>query len=133
MDRKELVERLAAEIQRLSAVGDSDRARTLAALQQVVVARMRRDTVAEQSGDAAPVPRPRPVPPPEDARWLGERHQLQLLRWHWGTFYEIALGSEWTAKRRDSGEVLVADSAGGLRHRIHEDFAVRPVPRQSLR
>lgn len=62
---------------------------------------------------------------------IGARHELEVLRWHWGSFYEIAADDEWSAKRRDDGEILTAASPGDLRHLIHEDFAARPVPRLS--
>jgi hypothetical protein len=130
MNRRELLERLAAEIQSASADGDGDRARKLAMLQAEVVARIGRDTIAEQACDGSAVPEPRQVPQQERTDWLGERHEINLLRWHWGAFYEIARASQWTARRRDDGLLLAAPSAGGLRHLIHCDFAARPVPRQ---
>lgn len=81
MNRRELVERLAAEIESATAEGDGDRARKLARLQAEVVARIGQDTIAEESCDGPALPCPRPVPQQELTEWLGERHELALLRW----------------------------------------------------
>lgn len=67
---------------------------------------------------------------------VGERHQLEVLRWYWGSFYEIELdgiGGEWTARRHDNGRMLTATSADELVRGIRRDFAIRPVPRRSRR
>jgi len=106
MDSRELSESLAAEIEHASRPGDP----------------------------LASVPTARPVPQQEQPDLLGERHQLDLLRWHWKSAYEITLGDDgWHAERRDDGTVLTAETAERLSYLIRADFAARPVPRRSRR
>jgi hypothetical protein len=135
MDSSELIERLAAQIEHASAYGDGIRARKLADLQLEVIARMSRERAAHPPGDRlARVPPARPVPHPEQTELLGERHQMELLRWHWSSGYAITLDNNvWRAQRRDDGTVLAEDTAERLLRLIREDFAARPVPRQSRR
>lgn len=135
MDGRELIERLAAEIENASADGDGVRARKLADRQVEVIARMSRERAAHPPAERlASVPRARPVPQSEQTELLGERHQLELLRWHWSSGYAIALDNNgWRAERRDDGTVLTEDTAERLLRLIREDFAARPVPRQSRR
>jgi hypothetical protein len=65
---------------------------------------------------------------------MTERHDLDLLRWHWGAFYEITIdGSLWHAKRRDDGTVLLAGTSAELRLLLSSDYAARPVPRLGSR
>ncbi len=62
---------------------------------------------------------------------MTERHDLDLLRWHWGAFYEIAIdGPIWRAKRRDDGTVLATGTSAQLRLLLSSDYAARPVPRR---
>ena len=135
MDSRELIERLAAQIEHASADGDGFRARKLADLQLEVIARMSRERAAHPPGDRlASVPPTRPVPQSQQTELLGERHQLDLLRWHWSSGYSITLDNDgWRAERRDDGTVLAEDTAERLLRLIREDFAARPVPRQSRR
>ena len=58
--------------------------------------------------------------------------ELDSLRFHWGTAYEIGyrLG-QYRAVRRDDGSVVRADSADELLAAIREDYAVRPAPRDA--
>jgi hypothetical protein len=135
MDNRELIERLAAQIEHASADGDGLRARKLADLQREVVARMSRDRAAHPPGDRlARVPPTRPVPQSGQTELLGQRHQLELLRWHWSPGYAITLDNNvWRAERRDDGTVLAEDTAERLLRLIREDFGARPVPRQSRR
>jgi len=62
---------------------------------------------------------------------LERRIQLAELRWHWGEAYAIAWTGAFRAVRRDSGSVLTAGSAEGLRMLIRADYGHRPVPRRS--
>lgn len=135
MDRGELTERLSAEVASASADGDGVRARKLSDLQLEVIAQVSRDTAAFRHGDAlASVPLARPVPLQEQIGLLGDRHQLELLRWHWAAGYAITRDrAGWRAERRDDGTVLTEDTGERLRHLIREDFAARPVPRPSRR
>jgi hypothetical protein len=57
---------------------------------------------------------------------------LDALRHHWGDAYEISyrLG-QYRAARRDDGSVVRADSEDGLFAAINEDYAARPVPRDT--
>ena len=59
MNRRELVERISAEITKAAADGDDGRARKLADLQSMVVAQISRDSVADGFTDAVAVPLPR--------------------------------------------------------------------------
>jgi hypothetical protein len=62
---------------------------------------------------------------------MTERHDLDLLRWHWGAFYEITIaGPVWRAKRLDDGTVLAAGSSAQLRLLLSRDYDARPVPRR---
>jgi hypothetical protein len=64
---------------------------------------------------------------------LARRHaDLAYLTWHWGAAYEITyrLG-QYRAVRRDDGAMIRADSAGDLLDAIRQDYAARPVPRES--
>ena len=62
---------------------------------------------------------------------MSERHDLDLLRWHWSAFYEItSIGQVWRAARHDDGRVLAATGATRLRQLITADFAAQPVPRR---
>jgi hypothetical protein len=61
--------------------------------------------------------------PPQDA--------LGRLQWSWGSAYGIAgAWSNWVARRRDTGRVLHAESADGLRALILRDYQDQPVPRE---
>lgn len=62
MTDRELIERLAAEIEKATAAGDRARARKLAELQARVVAQISRGIVTGGSAGPVPVPQPRPVP-----------------------------------------------------------------------
>jgi len=135
MESRELVERLAEEIEDASAAGDGMRARRLADLQLEVIARMSVEFAAYRPGDPlARGPLARPGPQQEQIDRLGERHQLELLRWHWDSGYAITLDCDgWRAERRDDGTILTESTAERLVRLIREDFAARPVPRQSRR
>ena len=62
---------------------------------------------------------------------MTERHELDLLRWHWGAFYAITLdGVLWLAERRDDGAVFTAATSAQLRLLVSNDYAARPVPRR---
>jgi len=135
MDRRELIERLSAEIANASAEGDFVRARKLSDLPLEVIAQSSRDTTAFPPGDPlARVSLARPVPQQEQFGLLGDRHQLELLRWHWAAGYAITHSRDgWRAERRDDGTVLTEDTAERLRHLIREDFAAKPVSRPPRR
>jgi hypothetical protein len=56
---------------------------------------------------------------------------LNFLRWHWSSAYEISYrAGKWRAARRDDGTVLAADSADELLELIRADYRGRRVPRQ---
>ncbi len=57
--------------------------------------------------------------------------QLEELRFHWGSAYEIdRAGSVCTARRRDGkGGILADPLPEGLRLRIAADYDADPVPR----
>ena len=56
--------------------------------------------------------------------------ELIDLKNHWGTAYQISYDrGQWLAVRRDTHEVLLANSASELRKKIREDYRARPVPR----
>ena len=58
--------------------------------------------------------------------------ELNELRFHWGAAYEIGYGlGQYRAVRRDDRSVVRADSAEQLLAAIREDYAVRPVPRDT--
>jgi hypothetical protein len=61
MNDRELIERLAAEIEKATATGDSVRARKLADLQLAALAQLTRDMVAEPAPDPVAAPQPRLV------------------------------------------------------------------------
>lgn len=66
---------------------------------------------------------------------MTDRHHLDLLRWHWGAFYEITIdGLLWHAKRRDDGSVLTTPTptSAQLRLLLSKDYAARPVPRRGI-
>lgn len=69
MNHRDLIERLATEIQKAGATGDSVRARKLAALQREVLACMSRDMAADPPDDPIAIPPPRPVSHRERADW----------------------------------------------------------------
>lgn len=53
---------------------------------------------------------------------------LEEIRWNWDAAYKItAGGGHYLAQRRDDGRTLHADSPGGLRLAIIEDYAAVPV------
>jgi hypothetical protein len=133
MEDRELIECLAAEIENACAHGDDVRAGKLADLQLEAIARMSREIATDPLSDRlASAPLVRTVPQHGQIEPLGERHQLELLRWHWGSGYAVTLGHDgWRAERRDGGTILIAPTAGQLRHRILEDIATRPAPRRS--
>jgi len=86
MDCRELIERLAAEIEKASADKDPVLARKLADLQLDVVAGMSREMAAEPDGPSPGVSLSRPVSRQEQTELLGERRiapaglgQLQLV------------------------------------------------------
>lgn len=63
---------------------------------------------------------------------LGDAMELiDNLRYHWGEVYRISFFEPdvWMAARRDTGEVLRADTPLGLRDLIVEDYTARRVPR----
>jgi hypothetical protein len=67
--------------------------------------------------------------------WLGnDAGELDELRFHWGTAYEItADGGMFTARRRDGRGGTLADSLPErLRSRIAADYGADPVPRDLL-
>ena len=67
---------------------------------------------------------------------LGQQNRdLEWLRHHWGSAYDIAAeGDHWSAARLDgTGTPLAARSAAELRALIVENYTTRPVPRPSLR
>ena len=140
MESRELIERLAEEVENASAAGDGIRARRLADLQLEIIARMSLELAAYRPGDplasgklaSAKLARQRPQQ--EQTERLGERHQLELLRWHWDSGYAITLDHDgWRAERRDDGAILTENTAERLVRLIREDFAARPVPRRSRR
>jgi hypothetical protein len=56
---------------------------------------------------------------------------LNFLRWHWSSAYEISYrAGKYQAARRDDGTVLAAGSADELLELVRADYARRPVPRQ---
>jgi hypothetical protein len=75
MDCRELIERLAAEIERASADNDGVRARKLADLQLDVLAGMSREAAAEPPGGPSPGV---PLTPQEQTELLGERRIAAL-------------------------------------------------------
>ena len=145
MESRELIERLAEEVENASAAGDGIRARRLADLQLEVIARMSLELAAYRPGDPlasgklasaklASAKLARQGPQQEQTERLGERHQLELLRWHWDSGYAITLDHDgWRAERRDDGAILTENTAERLVRLIREDFAARPVPRRSRR
>jgi hypothetical protein len=79
MDCRELIERLAAEIQKAGANKDRVRARKLADLQLDVLAGMSRDVAAEPPDSPSPsLPLSRPVAQQEQTELLGERRIAAL-------------------------------------------------------
>ena len=68
-------------------------------------------------------------------RWereeLGRRNHEDLLklRHGWDECFEVSVEypGSWSAKRRDNGTVLEADSAEGLRRKIIDDYVRHPV------
>ncbi len=64
-------------------------------------------------------------------RLEGDADELDELRFHWGSAYDIgADGGVYTARRRDGKGAPLADSLPeGLRLRILADYAAMPVPR----
>ena len=57
---------------------------------------------------------------------------LAALRFNWGEAYRIGWDPvrEWWAHRRDDlGGDITADDAEGLWKAIHEDYELKPVPR----
>lgn len=58
--------------------------------------------------------------------------ELEALRFHWDTAYEIDWNEEhgWRARRRDGlGEVLTGADPGDLYAAIGTDYDAKPVPR----
>ena len=64
-------------------------------------------------------------------RLEGDADELDELRFHWGSAYDIgADGGVYTARRRDGkGGTLTDSLPEGLRLRILADYAAMPVPR----
>jgi hypothetical protein len=63
-------------------------------------------------------------------RLEGEAGELDELRFHWGSAYDIDVtGGTWTARRRDGRGTLADPLPEGLRLRILADYAAMPVPR----
>ena len=64
-------------------------------------------------------------------RLEGDADELDELRFHWGSAYDIgAAGGVYTARRRDGKGAALTDSLPeGLRLRILADYAAMPVPR----
>jgi hypothetical protein len=64
---------------------------------------------------------------PSQAR-IPARSPLELLRWNWGSAYEI---EECRARRRDGlGGWFEAQTPDELDELIQADYTVRPVPRE---
>lgn len=63
-----------------------------------------------------------------------ERHNaLTGLQFHWGEAYDITYeehSGTWRARRRDTGDLIEADSSGELRGKIADDYAAKPVPQE---
>ncbi len=61
----------------------------------------------------------------------GQPDELEELRFHWGSAYDIGLaGSVCTARRRDGkGGTLADPLPAGLRLQIAADYDADPVPR----
>ena len=60
--------------------------------------------------------------------------ELEALRFGWGDAYLIDYDGErgyWAARRDRIGGLLTASDPGELRDAITEDYAVKPVPRES--
>ena len=58
--------------------------------------------------------------------------ELEALRFHWDTAYEIEFDDEhgWRARRRDGlGGVLTGADPDELYKAITDDYSVKPVPR----
>jgi hypothetical protein len=62
---------------------------------------------------------------------LCDQRALTALRWHWGSAYSVQHPEPgvWLAWRRDTREMLRADSAEALRESIITDYFACPVPR----
>jgi hypothetical protein len=60
-----------------------------------------------------------------------EQHELDDLRFHWGSAYNIQhIGDLWLAQRLDKSRATVsAKSPGELLAKIRDDYAAQPVPR----
>lgn len=55
---------------------------------------------------------------------------LALLRWHWGTAYDIRYAwGMFTASRRDNGATVRRPDAEELDAEILADYHAKPVPR----
>lgn len=61
----------------------------------------------------------------------GVLEELEELRFHWGSAYDISRAAgEFTARRRDArGGALTDRVPGGLLRKIRADYAANPVPR----
>jgi len=61
-----------------------------------------------------------------------DQAELEELRWHWGSAYEIArtLGM-FRAVRRDNGAAVTAPTVARLLAEIGADYTARPVPPRS--
>ena len=70
----------------------------------------------------------------EDSPPGREAQALETLRWDWDTAYMIGHDEQrgWWAARRDKiGELIAADDPDALRREIAENYAVKPVPRET--
>ncbi len=57
---------------------------------------------------------------------------LADLQWNWGGAYLITgMNKHWLAQRRDNGRTLKASGPDGLRELMIEDYAARPVSRET--
>jgi hypothetical protein len=69
--------------------------------------------------------------PGTGARPGGDVSELDELRHHWGSAYDIGFERDrWIAQRRDGkGQPLTDPQPGGLRDKIAADYLADPVPR----
>jgi len=61
----------------------------------------------------------------------GQPDELDELRHHWGSAYDIGYeAGQWVAQRRDAkGGTLAGPEPGELREKIAADYLAAPVPR----
>jgi hypothetical protein len=57
---------------------------------------------------------------------------LDYLRWHYGSAYEISYrAGQYRAVRRDDGSMIRRDDPAELLEEIRRDYQCRPVPRDA--